>query len=62
VFLVLLLARYLVKLAFLLGIVVVQAALLLIIDGPNARTRHTVLFGLVVAISLLWRLHARHPA
>lgn len=62
VFLLLLLARQLIQLALLLGVLLVQLFLLLVIDGPYARTRHAMLFGLVLVGSLLWHLYVGRPA
>lgn len=62
VFLLLLFARQLAHLALLLGILLVQIFLLLVVDGPYARSRYALLFGLVLVGSLLWRFYVARPA
>lgn len=61
VFLLLLFARQLIHLALLLGVLLVQILLLLVVDGPYARTRHSLLFGLAIVGSALWHLYAPRP-
>jgi hypothetical protein len=61
VFLLLRFAGQLIHLLFLLGVMLVQIFLLLVVDGPYARTRYAVLFGLILVGSLLWHLCVARP-
>ncbi len=61
VFLLLRFAGQLVHLALLLGILLVQIFLLLVVDGPYARTRYALLFGLMLVGTVLWRLYVTRP-
>lgn len=57
VFLLLRLAGQLMRLVLLLAVLVARVLLLLVVDLPYAKTRHAVLFGLVLIGSLLWHLY-----
>lgn len=61
VFLLLLFARQLIQLLFLLGLLTMQLSLLLIVHGPYAKTRYALLFGLVLVGSVLWHLYLARP-
>lgn len=62
VFLLLLFARQLIHLALLLGVLLVQIFLLLVVDGPYARTQYSLLFGLLLVSSILLHLHVARLA
>lgn len=60
-FLLLRFAGQLIHLALLLGVLFVQVFLLLVVDGPYARTRYTLSFGLTLVGSVLWHLNVARP-
>ena len=62
VFLLLHFARQLIHLVLLLAVLLVQILLLLVVDGPYARSRHALLFALLLVGSLLWQLNVARPA
>lgn len=61
VFLLLRSAGQMIHLVLLLGILTVQI-FLLVVDGPYARSRHALLFALVLVGSVLWHLYVARPA